>query len=85
MFTDRVSFPSWRFAFVVHFVLLSLNLMLSFSCSLLELQVFVTEIVSKFALTLPADDSAKPCYGLTLVPKTADGVQQIPIHVEHVA
>ncbi|KAJ7220841.1 cytochrome P450 [Mycena pura] len=52
---------------------------------LLEMQVLVTEIVPKFVLTLPPDDSAKPCFGLTLVPRTADGVQQIPIHIEHVA
>ncbi|KAF7313968.1 Cytochrome P450 [Mycena chlorophos] len=50
-----------------------------------EIQVLVVEIVRNFVLSLPADNTVRAqCFGLTLVPKTADGVQHIPLHVEHV-
>ncbi|KAJ7692348.1 cytochrome P450 [Mycena olivaceomarginata] len=51
---------------------------------LLEIQVFVTEIVHKFVLSLPDNDSVRPSVAVTLVSKTADGVQQLPIHIEAV-
>ncbi|KAJ7176940.1 cytochrome P450 [Mycena filopes] len=53
--------------------------------ALLELQVFATELVRNFVLSLPEDDSVRARFSLTLVPKTADGAQVLPIHVEHVA
>ncbi|KAJ7054219.1 cytochrome P450 [Mycena amicta] len=50
-----------------------------------EIQVLIAEIVRNFVLTLPPNDTVRAqCFGLTLVPKTADGVQHIPLHVEHV-
>ncbi|KAJ7871467.1 cytochrome P450 [Mycena olivaceomarginata] len=52
--------------------------------ALLEIQVFVTEIVHKFVLSLPDNDSVRPSVAVTLVSKTADGVQQLPIHIEAV-
>ncbi|KAJ7182924.1 cytochrome P450 [Mycena crocata] len=58
---------------------------LGWRLAILELQVFVTEIVRRFTLSLPENDSVRPCFGLTLVAKTADGVQALPIHVETVA
>jgi len=51
----------------------------------LEIQVFVTELVHKFFLTLPENDSIRPVVAVTMVPMTADGVQQLPIHIEAVA
>ncbi|KAF7324576.1 Cytochrome P450 [Mycena kentingensis (nom. inval.)] len=50
-----------------------------------EIQVLIVEIIRNFVLTLPPNDTVRAqCFGLTLVPKTADDVQHIPIHVEHV-
>ncbi|KAJ6573230.1 cytochrome P450 [Mycena sp. CBHHK59/15] len=50
----------------------------------LELQVFVVELIQKFVLSVPENDSVRPCVVITLVPKTADGVQCLPLHVEAV-
>jgi hypothetical protein len=49
------------------------------------IQVFVTELVRKFALSLPENDSVRACFAVTLVAKTADGVPNLPIHIETVA
>lgn len=46
--------------------------------------MFVTELVRKFVLSLPEDNSVRPCIAVTLVSRTADGVQQLPIHIETV-
>ncbi|KAF7303889.1 Cytochrome P450 [Mycena indigotica] len=49
-----------------------------------EIQVLIVEIVRNFVLSLPPDDTVRAqCFGLTLVPKTADGIQHIPLHVTH--
>ncbi|KAJ7872942.1 cytochrome P450 [Mycena leptocephala] len=52
--------------------------------AILEVQVFVTELVRKFVLSLPEDNSVRACIAVTLVSRTADGVQQLPIHIETV-
>ncbi|KAJ7488981.1 cytochrome P450 [Mycena latifolia] len=49
---------------------------------ILEIQVLVVELVRKFVLTLPEDDSVRPHLATTMVSRTADDVQQLPIHVE---
>jgi hypothetical protein len=49
-----------------------------------ELQVFVTEIVRKFVLTVPENDSVRPIVAITLVPRTAEGVKGLPLHIETV-
>jgi hypothetical protein len=41
-------------------------------------------MVHKFVLSLPDNDSVRPSVAVTLVSKTADGVQQLPIHIEAV-
>ncbi|KAJ7436989.1 cytochrome P450 [Mycena galericulata] len=50
----------------------------------LELQVVVVELVRKFVLSLPENDSVKPRVALSLRPETADGIRQLPLHIEHV-
>jgi hypothetical protein len=52
---------------------------------LLQIQVLVTELVRAFVLTPPEEDSVRPCLGSTLTYRTADGVRQMPIHVEEAA
>ncbi|KAJ7131397.1 cytochrome P450 [Mycena epipterygia] len=53
--------------------------------AILEMQVLVTELVRKFVLTLPENDSVRACIATTLLARTSDGVHQLPIHVETVA
>ncbi|KAJ7220839.1 cytochrome P450 [Mycena pura] len=61
------------------------NVCLGWRFAILELQVIVAEVVRKFALRLPAANSVRPqCFGLTLVPKSADGKPGIPLHIEGV-
>ncbi|KAJ7459615.1 cytochrome P450 [Mycena galericulata] len=57
---------------------------LGWRLAVLELQVFLVEIVSRFALTLPENDSVRPRLAITLVAETADGTRQIPLHIEPV-
>ncbi|KAJ7136718.1 cytochrome P450 [Mycena epipterygia] len=52
--------------------------------ALLELQVFVVELLRNFVVTIPEGNSVRPCIAITLVPKTADGVQRLPLHIESV-
>ncbi|KAJ7489761.1 hypothetical protein B0H11DRAFT_1912757 [Mycena galericulata] len=52
---------------------------------ILELQVFVAEIVGRLILSLPENDSVRPRLAVTLVAETADGTRQIPVHIEAVA
>ncbi|KAJ6594703.1 cytochrome P450 [Mycena capillaripes] len=52
--------------------------------AILELQVFVTELVRNFVLTVPENDSVRPVVALTLVPQTAEGVRGLTLHVEAV-
>ncbi|KAJ7104914.1 hypothetical protein C8R44DRAFT_886936 [Mycena epipterygia] len=58
---------------------------LGWQFAILQLQVLATEVVRKFVLTVPGNDSVRPCLALTLESKTADGVQHLPLHVENVA
>ncbi|KAJ7442382.1 cytochrome P450 [Mycena galericulata] len=53
--------------------------------TLLELQVFVVEIVGRFVLSLPENDSVRARVALTLVAECGDGARKLPVHVEHVA
>nr|GAT60440.1 cytochrome P450 [Mycena chlorophos] len=72
----------WRFALTF---LAGHGVCLGWRFAVQEIQVLVVEIVRNFVLSLPADNTVRAqCFGLTLVPKTADGVQHIPLHVEHV-
>lgn len=50
--------------------------------AILQLQVIVAEIVSRFVLSLPEDDSVRARLAVTLVPETADGTRHLPVHVE---
>ncbi|KAF7348883.1 Cytochrome P450 [Mycena venus] len=52
--------------------------------AILTLQVFVVTIVRKYILTLPENDSVRPRLAITLMPTTADGVRQLPLHIEPV-
>ncbi|KAJ7459564.1 cytochrome P450 [Mycena galericulata] len=58
---------------------------LGWRLAILELQVFVAEIVGRFILSLPENDSVRPRLAVTLVAETADGTRQIPVHIEAVA
>ncbi|KAJ7775920.1 cytochrome P450 [Mycena maculata] len=58
---------------------------LGWRLAILELQVFVVELISRFVLSLPEDDSVRPRVAITIVSETADGTRQLPIHVENVA
>ncbi|KAJ7744283.1 cytochrome P450 [Mycena maculata] len=49
-----------------------------------ELQVFVVELVGRFVLSLPENDSVRARVAMTLVAESADGKRGIPLHVEHV-
>ncbi|KAJ7745905.1 cytochrome P450 [Mycena maculata] len=51
---------------------------------ILELQVVVVELVAKFVLSLPENDSVRPRFQITLVPETADGTHCLPVHIETV-
>ncbi|KAF7341197.1 Cytochrome P450 [Mycena venus] len=53
--------------------------------AILTLQVFVVTIVRKYVLTLPENDSVRPRLAITLMPTTADGVRQLPLHIEPVS
>ncbi|KAJ7301809.1 cytochrome P450 [Mycena albidolilacea] len=53
--------------------------------AILMIQVFVTELVRKFALSLPENDSVRARFAVTLVAKTADGAPNLPIHIETIA
>ncbi|KAJ7513123.1 cytochrome P450 [Mycena galericulata] len=55
---------------------------LGWRLAILELQIFVVEIVSRFALTLPENDSVRARLAITMVAETADGTRQIPLHIE---
>ncbi|KAJ7477997.1 cytochrome P450 [Mycena galericulata] len=57
---------------------------LGWRLAILELQVFVAEIVGRFILSVPENDSVRPRLALTLVAETADGTRQIPVHIEAV-
>jgi len=54
---------------------------------LLEMQVFVTELVRNFVLSVPDGEEGvvRPYVAMTLMPRTSDGVRQMRIHVERVA
>ncbi|KAJ6564377.1 cytochrome P450 [Mycena capillaripes] len=52
--------------------------------AILEMQVIVTELVQRFILSLPKDDSVRARISVTLEAKTEDGVRQLPIHIESV-
>ncbi|KAJ7749832.1 cytochrome P450 [Mycena maculata] len=56
---------------------------LGWRLAILELQVFVAELIGKFVLTLPDNDSVRARLTILLFPTTADGVQQLPLHIEH--
>ncbi|KAJ6509178.1 cytochrome P450 [Mycena vitilis] len=49
-----------------------------------EIQVLVTELIQKFVVTIPEDASlaVRPRVTTTLAPRTPDGVQQLPLHIE---
>ncbi|KAJ6487786.1 cytochrome P450 [Mycena sanguinolenta] len=49
-----------------------------------ELQVFLAELVSRFALSLPKDDSVRPRVSTTLVPETSDGARQMPVYIDNI-
>ncbi|KAJ7465740.1 cytochrome P450 [Mycena galericulata] len=55
---------------------------LGWRLAILELQVFVTEIVSNFIISLPQDDSVRARLAITLVAETADGTRRLPVHIE---
>ncbi|KAF8138047.1 cytochrome P450 [Mycena galopus ATCC 62051] len=46
---------------------------------ILELKVFITEVIRKFVLTVPTNDSVRPVVALTLVPRSVKG---LVLHVE---
>ncbi|KAJ6564371.1 cytochrome P450 [Mycena capillaripes] len=52
--------------------------------AILEMQVIVTELVRRFILSLPKDDSVRARIAVTLQAMTEDGVRQLPIHIESV-
>ncbi|KAJ7743492.1 cytochrome P450 [Mycena maculata] len=52
--------------------------------AILELQVVVVELVSRFVLSLPENDSVKPRVALALRAETAHGTRELPVHIEHV-
>ncbi|KAJ7459585.1 cytochrome P450 [Mycena galericulata] len=52
--------------------------------AVLEFQVLIVEILSRFTLTLPDNDSVRARLAMTLVAETADGTRQIPLHIEPV-
>ncbi|KAJ7760796.1 cytochrome P450 [Mycena olivaceomarginata] len=52
--------------------------------AILELQVFLVELVGRFSLSLPEDDSVRPRLATTLVPETSDGRRHIPMRIEKV-
>ncbi|KAJ7749821.1 cytochrome P450 [Mycena maculata] len=58
---------------------------LGWRLAILELQVLVAELVGKFVLSLPDNDSVRARLAINLTPATADGVQQLPLHIEHVS
>ncbi|KAJ7249976.1 cytochrome P450 [Mycena rebaudengoi] len=49
--------------------------------ALLEMQVLICELVSKFSFSLPEDDFALPRLANTLIPVTRNGKQGTPLHV----
>jgi hypothetical protein len=51
------------------------------------MQVFVTELVRNFALSVPdgEEGEVRPYVAMTLMPRTSDGVRQMRLHVERVA
>ncbi|KAJ7684284.1 cytochrome P450 [Mycena polygramma] len=51
-----------------------------------EIQVLVTELIQKFVVTIPEDASlaVKPRVTTTLAPRTPNGVQRLPLHIEPV-
>ncbi|KAF8186856.1 cytochrome P450 [Mycena galopus ATCC 62051] len=52
--------------------------------AILELQVFVVELVRRFSLSLPKDDSVRTRVSTTLVPETSDGKRHMPVHIENI-
>jgi len=54
---------------------------------LLEMQVVVTELVRNFVVSLPdgEEGEVRPYLATMLMPRTADGVRQMRVHVERVA
>ncbi|KAJ7274665.1 cytochrome P450 [Mycena rebaudengoi] len=49
--------------------------------ALLEMQVIICELVSKFSFSLPEDDFALPRFANTLFPVTKNGKKGTPLHV----
>ncbi|KAJ7245300.1 cytochrome P450 [Mycena rebaudengoi] len=49
--------------------------------ALLEIQVLICELVSKFSFSLPEDDCARPRFASTLIPVTRNGKKNTPLHV----
>ncbi|KAJ7245279.1 cytochrome P450, partial [Mycena rebaudengoi] len=47
---------------------------------LLEIQVLICELVSKFSFSLPEDDCAQPRFATTLIPVTRNGKKGTPLH-----
>jgi hypothetical protein len=47
------------------------------------MQVVVTELVRNFLFNQP--DEVQPYLAMTLMPRTADGVRQMRLHVQRVA
>jgi hypothetical protein len=48
---------------------------------LLEMQVFLCELVGKFSFIPPEDDAARPRYAATMMPALRDGKRGAPLCV----
>ncbi|KAF7298528.1 hypothetical protein MIND_00799400 [Mycena indigotica] len=54
---------------------------IGYRLAMLNIQVLVSTLVAKFAFALPEDDSVRPSFVITLVPKTGDGKSALPVVV----
>jgi hypothetical protein len=51
---------------------------------LLEMQVFICEVVGKFSLTLPEDHSVCPRFASSLMPTMPDGTKGAPLCIKRI-
>ncbi|KAJ7055687.1 cytochrome P450 [Mycena amicta] len=57
---------------------------IGYRLAILEIQVLVSALVRTFTFALPPDDSVRPSVAITMVPKTADGQQAVPVYIGRV-